>query len=263
MDKIVSNRRTQQVSVDYTLSEETEVISGVPQGSVLGPLLFLIMIQDIDTNILHSFLSSFADDTRLMKEISNNMDVQYLQDDLDAVYQWTISNNMQLNGLKFEHLKYGKNEELKEQSKYCSDTGFPIETKSMVKDLGITLDVNTTYDKHIENQIDKVSISSLIYRTFQTRDASVMLTLWKTLAVPHIDYCSQLWSPSKRYLIQQLETLQKSFLNGMLALRDLNYWEKLKTLKLYSLERRRERYRIIYTWNILEKNVPNFNYSDS
>ena len=162
-----------------------------------------------------------------------------------------------------EHLKYGKNEELKEQSNYCSDTGSPIETKSMVKDLGITLDVNTTYDKHIENQIDKVrSISSWIYRTFQTRDASVMLTLWKTLAVPHIDYCSQLWSPSKRYLIQQLETLQKSFLNGIPALRDLNYWEKLKTLKLYSLERRRERYRIIYTWNILEKNVPNFNYSD-
>ena len=66
--------RTQQVSVDYTLSERSKVISGVPQGSVLGPLLFLIMIQDIDKRILHSFLSSFADDTRLMKEIKNLAD---------------------------------------------------------------------------------------------------------------------------------------------------------------------------------------------
>ena len=64
-----------------------------------------------------------------MKEISNNNDVQSLQDDHDAVYQWTSSNNMQLNGLKFEHLKYGKNEELKEHSNYFSDNGSPIETK--------------------------------------------------------------------------------------------------------------------------------------
>ena len=112
------------------------------------------MIQDIDTNILHSFLSSFADDTRLMKEISNNTDVQSLQDDLNAVYQWTSSNNMQLNGLKFELLKYGKNEELKEHSNYLSDTGSPIETKMDVKDLGVTLDVNMTYSKHIHLGLD-------------------------------------------------------------------------------------------------------------
>lgn len=92
------------------------------------------MIQDIDTNILHSFLSSFADDTRLMKEISNNTDVKFLQNDLDVVYQWTSLNNIQLNGLKFEHLKYGKNEELKEHSSYLSDTGSPIETKMDVKE---------------------------------------------------------------------------------------------------------------------------------
>jgi len=256
-------KRTQQVSVNRTLSAKTEVISGVPQGSVLGPLLFLIMIQDIDTNILHSFLSSFADDTRLMKEISNITDIQLLQNDLESVYRWTASNNMKLNGLKFEHIKYDKNEEQKEHSVYLSDTNSPIESMSQVKDLGITLDVNMTYNKHIQNLIEKVkNISSWIYRTFTTRDRCVMLTLWKSLAIPHLDYCSQLWSPSKRYLIQQLESLQKTFLNGIPSLRHLNYWEKLKELKLYSLERRRERYRILYTWNIIESNILNFNYSD-
>ena len=137
-----------------------------------------------------------------------------------------------------------------------------IETKTTVKDLGINLDVDMTYDNHIENVIDKVKgISSWIYRTFKTRDPTVMLTLWKTLAVPHIDYCSQPWSPSKRHQMQRLEQLQKSFLNEI-PLQNLNYWEKLKTLKLYSLERR-ERYQIIYTWNILEKYVLNFNHSEN
>ena len=67
--------RTQRVSVNSTLSDETEVISGVPQGSLLGPLLFPIMIQDIDDKVIHSILSSFADVTCLMKEISNLDDV--------------------------------------------------------------------------------------------------------------------------------------------------------------------------------------------
>ena len=114
--------RTQRVSVNSTLSAETEVISGVPQGSVLGPLLFLIMIQDIDNNIFHSILASFADDTRLMKEISKPEDVYHLQNDLQTVYKWTKDNNMQLNGLKFEHLAYGKNDALKEHSRYFSNT---------------------------------------------------------------------------------------------------------------------------------------------
>ena len=66
---------------------------------------------------------------------------------------------------------------------------------------------------------------------------------------------------SKRCLIQQLEQLQKSFLNGIPSLNHLNYWEKLNQLKIYSLERRRDRYRIIYTWCILENIAPNFNYN--
>ena len=138
---------------------------------MLGPLLFLIMIQDIDERILHSFLSSFADDRWLMKEIKNLADIIQLQDDLNIVYEWTELNNMKLNGLKFEHLKYGRNEELKELSTYFSNTQNVIETKTTVKDLGITLDVGMTYDNHIENVIDKVKgISSWKYRIFETRD---------------------------------------------------------------------------------------------
>ena len=253
--------RLQRVSVNSCLSNDTEILSGVPQGSVLGPLLFLIMIQDINEGVHCSTLSSFADDTRLMKGISNPSDVLKLQEDLNSVYEWTISNNMTLNGLKFQHLKYRKNEELKRQSIYLTDTGTEINIKSSVKDLGVILSTDMSFKLHIQNQIQKVkNISAWIYRTFQSRDKDVMLTLWKSLAIPHLDYCSQLWSPSKRSLMQELESLQKSFLNGLTSISHLNYWEKLKELKIYSLERCRDRYRIIYTWCILEGIVPNFNF---
>jgi len=147
------------------------------------------------------------------------------------------------------------------QSNYFSDTNTQINTKESVKDLGIILCSDMTYKNHIETVCQKVKgISAWICRTFKSRDAKLMLTLWKSLVIPHLDYCSQLWSPSTRHLMVKLEMLQKSFLDRILSLNHLNYWEKLEALKLYSLERRRERYRILYTWYILEQLVPNFNF---
>ena len=94
-------------------------------------------------------------------------------------------------------------------------------------------------------------------RTFYSRRPDLMKTLYKSLIVPHVDYCSQLWMPTKSTEIQTIEKLQKDFLNRIPALREMNYWEQLKTMKMKSLQRRLERYRIIYTWKILEGIAPN------
>ena len=85
-----------------------------------------------------------------------------------------------------------------------------------------------------------------------------MLTLWKSLVLPIFDYCSQLYNPFKVGEIQQLEMVQRSFIRKINGMHGLTYWEQLQRLKLFSLERRRERYRIIYIWKILERIVPNF-----
>ena len=98
---------------------------------------------------------------------------------------------------------------------------------------------------------------SWVLRTFQSREEKVMVTLWKSLIQHHAEYCSQLWSPSKTGSIQSIELLQKNYFKQIHGLSSLSYWEMLKKLNIYSLERRRERYRIIYTWKILEKQVPN------
>ena len=99
--------RQQFVTVNGFASHLCAVLSGVPQGSVLGPLLFLIMLNDIDENVKNAFLSSFADDTRMGLCIKSPDDMKTLQDDLDIVYKWAEENNMILNSTKFEVLHYG------------------------------------------------------------------------------------------------------------------------------------------------------------
>ena len=104
--------RTQRVLVNSSRSNPSEVKSGVPQGSVLGPLIFLILIGDIDHDIASAFLSSFADDTRIGSHIASVHDTEDLQADLDSVYKWAHEKNMDLNASKFECLRYGPNSDL-------------------------------------------------------------------------------------------------------------------------------------------------------
>ena len=93
--------RYQSVVVNGATSDPQQVISGVPQGSVLGPLIFLILIGDIDAEVLHSIVKSFADDTRATKAVKTLEDTILLQNDLDAIYKWIEEYNMSLNGVKF------------------------------------------------------------------------------------------------------------------------------------------------------------------
>ena len=93
--------RSQMVMVNGVLSHPAPVTSGVPQGSVIGPLLFLVLIDDIDKNVAHAFLSSFADDTRLTGRVNGVKDASLLQTDLESVYQWADDNNASFNNKKF------------------------------------------------------------------------------------------------------------------------------------------------------------------
>ena len=102
LGKWIITNRDQHVLVNGSRSAPTRVLSGVSQGSVLGPLLFLILLGDIDKPIIHSFLSSFADDTRMEKGIRSLEDCIKLQDDLDLLYKWANENIMMFNGEKFE-----------------------------------------------------------------------------------------------------------------------------------------------------------------
>ena len=248
--------RKQFVTVNGFASELSAVLSGVPQGSVLGPLLFLIMINDIDENVQNVFLSSFADDTRIGMAIRNSDDAKLLQEALDNVYSWARDNNMMLNSSKFELLHYDNKKN--EPHMYLSSTGEFIVPSNSVKDLGVIMSNDCSFTSHIDEVISKVNkLVSWALRNFHCRSKLFILTIWKSILLPHLDYCSQLWSPLKVADINRLELVQKCFLKKMNCYDNVSYWDMLKDLGLYSMQRRRERYRVIYLWSILECLVPN------
>lgn len=256
--RIFLTKRKQSVIVDGIASNQEKVLSGVPQGSVNGPLFFLIMIADIDEDIVNSFLSSFADDTRVSKAVSTTNDSKLLQKDLDRIYKWKLDNNMSFNSSKFELIRYGRNNDLKTATSYYTDDGSIIEEASTVKDLGVLMSNNCTFREHINDVIVKTkSISSWVLRTFNSRNELVMRTLWKSLVLPKFDYCCQIWNPHCAGDIQQLELIQRQFIRKIEGSSNLTYWDQLKVFKFSSLQRRRERYLIIYLWKILENLVPN------
>ena len=133
-----------------------------------------------------------------------------------------------------------------------------ITEKQTVKDLGILMSNSGEFKDHISKVVSTVrDISAWILRSFKSRSPTLMLQLWKSMVIPHLDYCSQLWNPHSVSAIQQLEELQRSYVRRIGGYRHMDYWDALKKLGLYSLQRRRERYQIIYVWTILEGISPN------
>ena len=168
---------------------------------------------------------------------------------------------MKFNSDKFECIRYGKKKELHDNTHYLSDTNTVITPLDQINDLGVILSSNCLFKNQI-NEIVKTAnkLCAWILRTFKTRAPKLMILLWKSLVLSKLDYCSQLWSPTVKGDIQKLEMIQRSFIRKIDDMRHFDYWTQLKKLHLYSLERRRERYIVIYIWRILEGQVPDLTF---
>ena len=134
---------------------------------------------------------------------------------------------------------------------YLSPDGTPIENKQHLRDLGVQLSSDCTFSIHIDNVVTSVSkMLGWVLRTFRSRSKVVMMTCWSSLLQSRLDYCCQLWSPCDQASITKLEGLAKQFSSHITGMEGLDYWERLKALQIYSQERRRERYLIIYIWKL-------------
>ena len=164
------------------------------------------------------------------------------------IYLWAPANNMSLNGDKFDYHRIGIKPGL-EKACCRNPMGDPIIEKDHIKDLGVYISSNLSWGKQIEEVVSKtISMSGWAHRTFRTREPEPMKTVWNSLVRPSLDYCSPLWAPcpSNYGEIDMLEDTQRSFTRNINDMEGLYYAQRPKKLKIYSIQRRHERYKILY-----------------
>ena len=260
--------RLQTVVVKGFHSREAPVISGVPQGTVLGPVLFLIFINDLENEVVNSNLCFFADDTRISNRIKSMESKALLEMDLQNVMKWSRENNMELNQKKFELQSYQacsnpfiQNLPFSPQLySYEISSALTLEPKCQLTDLGVLVTNDLSWSPHIASLVSKArGVAAWVLSVFKSRDPPVMVTLYKSLIRSNLEYCCPLWHPSKISDIELLEGVQREFTRKIYGYQDLSYWERLKKLNLSSLQRRRERYVLLVMWKILHRQIPNAN----
>ena len=250
LENFLSNRK-QRVSVRGSYSDWTNVISGVPQGSVLGPTLFIIYVNDLPDALL-SFSGLFADDTKLYRPITSPVDTDLLQQDLNFVLEWCGTWLSFLNFPKCKHMSIGSKSTSTQYYFYINNDAHPISTVQEEKDLGVTFDENLHFKTHINQLIHKANnVLGTIKRNFNSRDPVVIRLFYTTLVRPILDYASTIWNPHHLGNIRELENIQRRATKLIPTLQNLPYSDRLQSLNLPSLSYRRNRMDLIMTYKIL------------
>ena len=238
--------REQRVVINNNYSDWTNVVSGIPQGSVLGPTLFTIFINDIPVDI-NSSIKIFADDTKLYNDahLSN-----LIQNDLNKLVQWSNIWLLPFNIDKCKVLHYGK---LNPKNNYMMND-IPLSAGPSIKDLGITFQDNLRFDEHI-SKITSTANSRLgiIKNTFHSIDEKGFMILFKSNVRPVLEYGIPVWQPHLRKHEKEIEQIQRRATRMIKGFENFNYSERLHKLYLPTLHYRRRRCDLIQVFKIIKK----------
>jgi hypothetical protein len=255
--KAFLTNRTQAVKVSECYSSNICITSGVPQGSVLGPTLFLLFINDI-CDIFEGLdikFKLFADDVKLYSSFS----LDHSSDLINACNQlniWADTWQMRIALDKcFVHRLSNCDTCDAKVSPYSLNNkmlGWSTETR----DLGIILDTKLTFSKHISQIVHKAHIrAKLILRSFVSRNPNILTKAFITYVRPLVEYCTPIWSPHMQYNIVNLEAVQRQFTKRIEGLAGLTYLERLKMLQLESLQVRRLKCDLITCFKIIRGDI--------
>ena len=239
--------RRQRVVLNGEASGWAPVTSGVPQGSVLGPLLFIIYVNDMDGDMVAK-ISKFADDTKLGMNVAKDGNTALLQEDLRKIGEWSTTWQMPFNvgKCKVMHIGYRNL-----QSGYTLQ-GTSLESTEAEKDLGVTITSDLKFSKQcIEAEKKAQRMLGYIKRQFGYRNKEIVLCLYNSLVRPHLEYAVQFWCPSFRKDITRLERVQARATKLIPSIRHMRYEDRLAELDLFSLETRRLRGQLIEVFKIL------------
>ncbi len=226
-----SNRK-QRVVINGTASDWAPITSSVPQGSVLGPVLFIIYINDIDVG-LNNFTGKFADDTKIGNSVISDRDRQSLQDDLNKISAWSARLEMSFNVKKCHNQVGTRN------LKYDYEmSGEKLESVHCVKDLGVTTVSNLKVSHQCKEAAGKANrMLGFIKGNFSFKNKNIILPLYNSLVRPHLEYAVQFWSPHLAKDMAKLKVVQRRATKMIPSFRDKSYEERLSRLSLFSLSR--------------------------
>ncbi len=246
--------RVQRVIIEGNYSKWKEVLSGVPQGSILGPLLFIIYVNDLP-DVCHNLANIFlyADDAKLYKHIKNYEDHMKLQDSIKSLQDWMDEWKLNLNVEKCKVVSYGRKTDLNWKYYLVHDgVNKELEVLNEIKDLGLTFDSQLTFRNHINEKINKAnSIMGIIKRNFIYFKPDTFILLYKSMVRSHLEYGQSVWSPFKKLDIENIERVQKRATKLVISIKKLAYIDRLKFLKLPTLKYRRVRGDMIEVYKIL------------
>ena len=221
--------RRQRVVVDTEVSNWKSVFSGVPLGSVLGPLLFLIHINDLDDNITSNVLK-FADDTKVFRRVNTYINKQHLQNDLNKLGKWSEKWQTLFNfrKCKCRHTGHGS---LDVNYKLGNTV---LGTTVKEKDLGVTISADMKVSEQCGIAASKGNqILGLIMRNITYKEKRLIIPLYKAIVRPPLEYCIQAWRPYRKKDIDTLERIQRRATKIIPELRDFSYEERLKEFLRY------------------------------
>ena len=247
--------RRQRVVLNGHASEWLPVRSGVPQGSVLGPLLFLVYINDIDKvlNPTGTSIFKFADDTKVLRIVNNEEDQALFQHELDNLLAWSAEWQMLFNAEKCKIMHFGKN-----NARYCytmggyAPAGTVLQESVQEKDVGVMVHENLKPSTQVAKAAAKANqVLGQMARAVTLRDKVTWPRLYKTFVRPHLEYAVQSWNPWTQADKEVLEKVQERALRYMSGCEGSSYEDRLATAKLTTLEARRERGDMIQVWKYL------------
>ncbi len=240
--------RRQRVVIGGEYSEWTAVTSGVPQGSVLGPVLFIIFINDIDEGI-KSRIWKFADDLKMVGRVTSQADIEQIREDIDKLVKWSEDWQLSFNLDKCKVMHIGSRND---EQRYVMD-GKVLKAVSEEKDLGVIVTSDFKVGRQCAEAAKKGNrILGMINRAFSCKSTFIVKKLYKSLVRPHLDFCVQAWRPHLKKDIEVLEKVQRRATRMVDGYKGMEYEERLKRIGLTKLELRRERADMLEVFKILK-----------
>ena len=247
--------RSLSVLVSGVNSSERNVISGVPQGSVLGPILFLIYINFVASEV-DSFWVAFADDFKIGIVYPNGPDSGSescsLQQDLDSIVRKSQSWNLKLNIDKCVAMRFGKRSLHNFSMVRYSIDGRELEFVTSYRDLGVVVDCSLRFHVHINIVVGRAgALMGDLLRGTVCRSRDFMVSLFISHIRPIIEYCSCVWNVGYLADVRRLESLQRRWTREVAVVGLLDYGARLRELGLYSVSGRLLRSDMIKIWKVL------------